>query len=93
MRTTFLSHHIHPDFVVQTIYYYTELVFPQYKCWRYLEVELGVSFAKHNAKKTYGEVEVQLHAFLTAAVDGDECLSDKEAFLKLSTGAVYFVRV
>jgi hypothetical protein len=37
----------------------------------YAKVKLHVCLIKHHDIKTYREVEVQLHEFLTTALDGD----------------------
>jgi hypothetical protein len=34
---------------------------------------LSLFLTKHHAKKTYWRIEVQLHTFLTLALDGGEC--------------------
>jgi hypothetical protein len=36
------------------------------------KVKLSLHVTKHHAIKTYGGVEVQLHAFLISALDGDD---------------------
>jgi hypothetical protein len=38
-----------------------------------ISAELSLCFIKHHAKKTYGGIQVQLHAFSALALDGDEC--------------------
>jgi len=35
-------------------------------------VELFLCLTKHHAMKTYGGVELQIHAFITSALDGGE---------------------
>jgi hypothetical protein len=37
-----------------------------------LRENLSLRLIQHHAMNTYGEVEAQLHAFLTAALDGRE---------------------
>jgi hypothetical protein len=37
-------------------------------------VNVKVKVTEHHAMKPYGEMEVELHAFLTSAVDGGEWL-------------------
>jgi hypothetical protein len=39
------------------------------------EVIFSLCLIKHHAMKTVGRVEVQLHAFLTLALGGGECLA------------------
>jgi hypothetical protein len=36
-----------------------------------LKINLFLCLSKHHAMKTYGRVEVQVHAFLTWAIDGE----------------------
>jgi hypothetical protein len=42
-----------------------------------VQVKLSLHFVKHHAMKTYRGVEVQLHAFLTWALDGSEWSSSR----------------
>lgn len=37
-----------------------------------LETKLTLSLTKGNAKKSYGGVEVEFHAFLTSTMDGGD---------------------
>jgi hypothetical protein len=37
-----------------------------------VKVKLSLLLIKHHHMKAYREVEIQLHAFLTLALDGDE---------------------
>jgi hypothetical protein len=42
-----------------------------------VKVKLSLYLTKQHAMKTYWGVEVQLHAFLTSATDGDEWLASR----------------
>jgi hypothetical protein len=42
-----------------------------------VKVNLSLCLTKHHATMTYWRVEVQLHAFLTSALDGVECLASR----------------
>jgi hypothetical protein len=45
--------------------------------YSYANVKLSPCLTKHHATKTYGWMEIQLHAFLTLALDGDEWLASQ----------------
>jgi hypothetical protein len=43
----------------------------------YIKVKLSLYLIKFYVEKTYGRVKVQLHVFLTSALDGSELLASR----------------
>jgi hypothetical protein len=47
------------------------------KASKLVKLKSSLSLTKYQAIKTYEEVEVKLHAFLTSALDGSEWLASR----------------